>query len=94
MLASEEPLQFCLNGGIEVAPDAVGIDGDFGVQIPSGTPNSGSNKGHDVCYLQVPVGRHLRRKVVGFAASHEAVNRRVKTGGNTIVDGGVDQSMV
>jgi hypothetical protein len=47
---------------------------------PSGTPNSGSNKGHDVCYLQyrsVPVGRHLLRKVVGFAASHEAVNRRV-----------------
>ena len=40
----------------------------------------GSNKGHDVCYLQylsVPVGCHLGRKVVGFAASHEAVNRRV-----------------
>jgi len=42
--------------------------------------DSGSNKGHDTCCLQcpsVPVGCHLRRKVVGFAASHEAVNRRV-----------------
>jgi len=40
----------------------------------------GSNKGHGVVNLQyscVFVGCHLRRKVVEFAASHEAVNRRV-----------------
>jgi hypothetical protein len=41
---------------------------------------SGSSKGHDGASLQyscVFVGCHLRRKVVEFAASHEAVNRRV-----------------
>jgi hypothetical protein len=39
-----------------------------------------SNKGHAVRNLQfpcVPVRGHLRRKVVDFAASHEAVNRTV-----------------
>ena len=54
-------------------------------QLPEDLSNagflqSGSNKGHDVVslqYLCVFMGCHLRRKVVRFAASHEAVNRRV-----------------
>src|ERR1700730_2645086 len=42
--------------------------------------NSGSNKGHESMSLQYLcgfVGRQLHRKVVEFAVSHEAVNRRV-----------------
>jgi hypothetical protein len=49
--------------------------------IPISTAKtSGSNKGHEsktLQYLCGFVGRHLHRKVVEFAVSHEAVNRRV-----------------
>ena len=53
------------------------LDDDLTIYI---IEKRGSNKGPDLPHPQYSctfVGCHLHRKVVGFAASHEAVNRRV-----------------